>query len=158
MIVNFECQKCNLEFDCDVGDISVPEGSARPQFGKPLVCPSCGQVTVDEVHLTELGQTQLTNATFPGDADFLDESVYFECRGCDEYLPVDDLGLCEQCAAKLDRDLLRQRQWQHAVSAFQLTPAQCERLRERVVREFGAKPELITSGHSSRGRKRKKRK
>jgi len=31
------------------------------------------------------------------------------CQGCDTFAPVDDLGLCEECAAKLDRDMIRQR-------------------------------------------------
>jgi hypothetical protein len=32
-----------------------------------------------------------------------------ECQGCDAYTRVNDLGLCEDCDAKLDRDLIRQR-------------------------------------------------
>jgi hypothetical protein len=30
---------------------------------KKLICPKCGELTMDDVHLTELGQGQLTEAT-----------------------------------------------------------------------------------------------
>ena len=40
-----------------------------------------------------------------------------ECRGCDIFTRVDDVGLCEECAAKLDRDLVRQRDWKYSIVA-----------------------------------------
>jgi len=61
--INFECQICKNIFDCDVGQISIAEKSMRPRFEKNLVCPKCGELTMDDVHLTELGQGQLTDAT-----------------------------------------------------------------------------------------------
>jgi len=30
------------------------------------------------------------------------------CAGCDEITSVDDIGLCRECAAKLERDLIRE--------------------------------------------------
>lgn len=43
-----------------------------------------------------------------------------ECQGCDILTRVDDVGLCKECAAKLDRDLVRQRDWDYSawLSAF----------------------------------------
>jgi hypothetical protein len=35
----------------------------RPTFEKPIVCPHRGQKSIDEVLLTELGQSQMTEAT-----------------------------------------------------------------------------------------------
>jgi sarcosine oxidase delta subunit len=35
----------------------------RQNFEKPIACPHCGEKTMDEVLLTELGQSQLTEAT-----------------------------------------------------------------------------------------------
>jgi hypothetical protein len=35
----------------------------RPRFEKKLVCPKCGELTINDVYLTELGQGQLTEAT-----------------------------------------------------------------------------------------------
>ena len=64
MSINFECQKCSKEFDCDVGKIGINEQTQRPDFEKPIVCPRCGQRTIDEVWLTELGQSQMTEATW----------------------------------------------------------------------------------------------
>jgi len=61
--INFECQKCKRIFDCDIGQVSIDEKTMRPRFEKKLVCPKCGELTIDEVYLTELGQGQLTEAT-----------------------------------------------------------------------------------------------
>lgn len=63
MEINFECQKCKTIFDCDVGQVSIDEKSMRPRLEKKLDCPKCGELTMDDVHLTELGQGQLTEAT-----------------------------------------------------------------------------------------------
>ena len=63
MIINFECKKCNQEFDCELGKIGIDESSMRPTFEKDIVCPRCGILTMDDVFLTELGQSQMTEAT-----------------------------------------------------------------------------------------------
>jgi DNA-directed RNA polymerase subunit RPC12/RpoP len=57
--LSFLCTKCGKEFDCDVGKISFPVEENRPRFEKDIVCPRCGVLTMAEVELTELGQTQL---------------------------------------------------------------------------------------------------
>ena len=57
--LNFLCKKCKREFDCAVGKISFPIEENRPRFEKEIACPRCGIITMDEVELTELGQTQL---------------------------------------------------------------------------------------------------
>ena len=57
--LNFICTKCRKEFDCDVGKISFPVEENRPRFEKDIVCPRCGVLSMDDVELTELGQTQL---------------------------------------------------------------------------------------------------
>jgi len=61
--INFECQKCKKDFNCDVGRVSIDEKTMRPKFEKKLICPRCGELTMNDVHLTELGQGQLTKAT-----------------------------------------------------------------------------------------------
>ena len=63
MEINFECQKCKSIFNCDVGRVSMDEMTMRPKFEKKLICPKCGELTMTDVHLTELGQGQLTEAT-----------------------------------------------------------------------------------------------
>jgi rubredoxin len=69
MEINFECKKCGVIFDSDVGSVSVSENSFRPQFENEIICPKCGQRSIDDVLLTELGQSQLTEATFDFEAD-----------------------------------------------------------------------------------------
>lgn len=58
--LNFKCKKCRKEFDSDVGGVSFPIEEERPHFEKDIICPICGILSMDEVELTELGQTQLT--------------------------------------------------------------------------------------------------
>ncbi len=63
MEINFECKKCSRIFNSDVGTIKINEQTLRPDFEKSIICPNCGVRTIDEVFLTELGQSQMTDAT-----------------------------------------------------------------------------------------------
>ncbi len=63
MEINFECKKCKQEFDCDVGNISISRKTMRPVFESKVICPRCGERTIDDVYLTEVGQGQMTEAT-----------------------------------------------------------------------------------------------
>ena len=63
MEISFECKECRKEFDCEMGKIGINEQTMRPTFEKPITCPRCGKKTIDEVLLTELGQSQMTAAT-----------------------------------------------------------------------------------------------
>lgn len=63
MEINFECKKCSGIFNSDVGIIKINEQTFRPDFEKPIICPKCGIRTIDEVFLTELGRSQMTEAT-----------------------------------------------------------------------------------------------
>ena len=64
MTINFECKKCGKEFDCNVGKIGINKKTMRPDLEKPILCPRCGERTLDEVFLTELGQSQMTDGTW----------------------------------------------------------------------------------------------
>lgn len=66
-----------------------------------------------------------------------------ECQACDIYGPVDDMLLCDKCADKLERDLIRQRDWDHCVSAFVLADEKREALRNNVIKKYGKALELI---------------
>lgn len=97
-------RNCRSIFDCDVGAVTLPKGSDRPCFEKQIICPRCGERSMDEVFLTELGQSQLTHAILDFAVDDLlgsedDDSSDFgwyeaECQGCDIFQRVNDLGLC----------------------------------------------------------------
>ena len=63
--LDFVCKKCQKNFVCDVGDISFPIESERPHFKKNIVCLNCGILSMDDVELTELGQTQLSLVFIP---------------------------------------------------------------------------------------------
>jgi hypothetical protein len=59
MIINFECRNCNDIFDYDVGHISQKSDEMYPNFENPVHCSNCGVRTVQQLYLTELGQTQM---------------------------------------------------------------------------------------------------
>ena len=80
-----------------------------------------------------------------------------QCQACDMWGRVDDLMLCEDCTAKLERDLIRQRDWEYSASTFGLSPEAREELRRQVVAQFGEALELIAPAKKER-RKRRKRK
>jgi hypothetical protein len=63
METDFEYKKCVGIFDCDIGAVTLSENSYRPHFEKKIICPTCGPRSMDDVLLTELGQSQLTEAT-----------------------------------------------------------------------------------------------
>ena len=91
-----------------------------------------------------------------------DDDMHFglqeaSCAGCDCIAPVNDLGLCEECAVKLERDLIRQRDWDYSVNAYGLSDEQRERLYRQVIRQFGAEFELIAPP-KKHGAKRKRKK
>jgi len=85
-----------------------------------------------------------------------------KCQACDCYGPVNDLSLCENCAAMLERDLLRQRDWEYSAAAFGLSPEAQEKQRRQIVEQFGEALELIAPANTARksraSRKRRKRK
>jgi hypothetical protein len=47
-----------------------------------------------------------------------------ECAGCDRWQTLDDLGLCAECAMKMERDLIRQRAWDYSATAFACDPGE----------------------------------
>jgi hypothetical protein len=86
-----------------------------------------------------------------------DELIDTICVGCDLPFPVNDLGLCDNCFAKLERDLIRSRDWEYSVTAFAVAPDQLEALRERVIRDYGAAYELIESPKKPKNKRSKSR-
>ncbi len=81
-----------------------------------------------------------------------------ECAGCGGFDRINELALCEVCSAKLERDLVRERDWAYSVTAYGRSDEDRERLRKEVVREFGEDPELLVPTQQARlGRKRRRR-
>jgi hypothetical protein len=90
MVINFECQKCGTLFDCDTGTVTFPEDSDKPDFEKEIICPECGLLSIDEVLLTEIGQSQLTDATLGFDADVIFDFEDDELNGFGYYCKRND--------------------------------------------------------------------
>ncbi|MCB9451487.1 MAG: hypothetical protein H6672_08605 [Anaerolineaceae bacterium] len=89
--------------------------------------------------------------------DEYDDGIIIDtiCQGCDLFRPVNDLSLCDECFAKLERDLIRSRDWAYSATAFNLAEDQLEALRERVIRDYGAAYELIADPNALKKRKGK---
>ena len=87
-----------------------------------------------------------------------------QCQACDSFGRVNDLSLCEDCDAMLDRDLIRLRDWEYSATAFCVSPEHLENLRRQVIAQFGealeliAPPEEVEKNQSSRSRKGKRKK
>jgi hypothetical protein len=79
------------------------------------------------------------------------------CAGCDLPAPVNDLGLCDDCFAKLERDLIRARDWEYSATAFTVAKDQREALRARIIHEYGAKYELIAAPDAQKPKRKNKR-
>jgi hypothetical protein len=83
--------------------------------------------------------------------------LHRECRGCDSFAALDDVGLCAQCAIKLERDLIRQRAWDYSAVAFAVRPEDREDLRAATIAEHGAALELVASDAASARKRRRGR-
>jgi len=93
---------------------------------------------------------------YPED-DSISELIDTFCVACDLPFPVNDLGLCDNCFAKLERDLIRSRDWDYSVTAFGVALDQLEALRERVIRDYGAAYELMESPKKPKNKRSKSR-
>lgn len=65
-----------------------------------------------------------------------------ECASCNMFRPLDE-GLCLVCADMLERDMIRQRDWEYSATVFLLSDEAREKLRRKVVAEYGEGLELI---------------
>ena len=80
---------------------------------------------------------------FQDDNPAPEEIIHTICAGCDLSARTNDPGLCRDCAAKLDRDLIRSRDWDYSITVFGVAPEKREALRQRVIQEYGTGYELI---------------
>ncbi len=55
-ILNFKCKNCGTTFDFNVGKITFGN---KLSFENSVLCIKCGLVEIDDLELTELGQTQV---------------------------------------------------------------------------------------------------
>jgi tetratricopeptide (TPR) repeat protein len=78
-----------------------------------------------------------------------------ECYGCDKYSSLNDLSLCDDCAAKMDRDLIRMRDWDYSALAFGVAEDRREALRDFIISKYGPQNELLASEDDRRRHERK---
>lgn len=72
-----------------------------------------------------------------------------ECQACDIIAQVNDMMLCQNCAEKFERDMIRQKLWGYSSEAFCLSTEQQEKLYQQVVKEYGEDYELIVPPENS---------
>ncbi len=81
-----------------------------------------------------------------------------ECAGCEQFRRVNDSVLCEDCSQKLERDLIRKRDWAYSATAHGMSDERREDMRRQIVDKFGEGPELIAPSRQVEvNRKRRKR-
>ena len=80
-----------------------------------------------------------------------------QCQACEMWGRVNDLMLCEECDGKIQRDLIRARDWDYVAAAFGLDDEGRERLRAEVIRQYGAKNELIIDQKPEKRKSRRRR-
>ena len=68
-----------------------------------------------------------------------------QCQACEMWTRVNDMSLCQECDAKIQRDLIRARKWEYVAAAFGLDKEGRERLRAEVIHQYGAANELIAN-------------
>lgn len=107
---------------------------AYPEHGKPPGLEKCP----DEVAVTFAG--------YDG-----------ECAGCEQFLIVNELGVCENCSQKLERDLVRNRDWAHSAIAFGASDEQREAIRKQIVDTYGKALELIAPSRSTRTKRTRRK-
>jgi len=110
---------------------------------------------LNEPETDEIQWVDETEGPSPGVEEWGDREG--ECRGCDTFTRLNDLVLCFDCTGKLERDLIRQRDWDHSVSAYAASPEQREDLRRKVVEQYGPKLELIADEPPPRAKKRRRK-
>lgn len=81
------------------------------------------------------------------------------CQACEDTGPVGNIGFCETCAAKLDRDMIRERAWDDSATAFMVGPEKREALRAATIAKYAAALKLIApeSGARKPARSRNRR-
>jgi hypothetical protein len=72
------------------------------------------------------------------------------CQACDAHAMVNDIGLCEDCNAKMDRDLIRKREWDYSASAFGCPIDKREELRNHIIAQYGETLEMLAAEPSCR--------
>ena len=78
-----------------------------------------------------------------------------ECQACDVVGQVNDLMLCQNCAEKFDRDMIRQRDWAYSSDAFCLSTDGREKLYQQIISEYGKEYQLIAPPEKSSQRSKK---
>lgn len=79
------------------------------------------------------------------------------CIRCDIPFELNHQGLCEFCAAKLERDLIRSRDWDYSTSGALASAQQREDLYKWVIRDYGATYELLENPNKKKKTGKSKR-
>ena len=79
------------------------------------------------------------------------------CYGCDALETLNDLGLCESCVEKLERDLIRARDWEYSVTVFGMSREAREAKHAEIIAKHGSQMELIEAAPPKRPRRQARR-
>jgi hypothetical protein len=80
-----------------------------------------------------------------------------ECAGCEQFLIVNELGLCEDCSQKLEIDMVRNRDWAYSAIAFGASDEQREAIRKQIVDTYGEALELIVPSRPTKTKRTRRK-
>ncbi len=67
-----------------------------------------------------------------------------KCQACDTFTEVNDMSLCDDCDEKIQRDMIRDKEWDYVVEAFGLSNEGRDKLYQDTIKKHGRKKELTT--------------
>ncbi len=88
-------------------------------------------------------------------SDEIDTGYEGFCYACDMPGPIDDIGLCQDCSGKIERDMIRLEDWDRSANAWAMGGKSREKLRKDVIKKYGWKLELLVD--ESYGKRKKKK-
>ncbi len=135
-------RRYGVSWDVAFVELEMLKVQIAPDYKERVLQTAAAQTTVKRRKRSRL-RAQRTDvwSEYEGDETALERAG--ECVSCDMFRPLDDMGLCVLCAAMLERDLIRQRDWAYAASTAFLSDEGREALRYKIVVEYGEGLELI---------------
>jgi hypothetical protein len=135
-------KRCGVDFECAFTELEMLGVPIDPDYKERVLETVAAQAAAKrQKRARERAQRADVSIAYADDEAALERAG--ECVSCDQFRPLDDLGLCLVCAAMLERDLIRQRDWEYAAATALLSDESREALGQEVVAEYGEALEPI---------------
>ncbi len=147
-------KRYGVDFECAFTELEMLGVPIDPSYKAQVLQTTAARAAVKRQKRSRL-QAQQADVWFAYEDDETALEQAGECASCEMFRPLDDLGLCLACAAMLERDLIRQRDWEYAASAAFLADEDREALRQQIIAKYGEGLELIEPSGATKRRRKK---